>query len=391
MTALDTEEQAVVDTVRELVDREVRPRRARAGARQHLPREAHRADEGARHLRAGDPRAVGRGAGVDALLRAGHRGARPRLDEPGRRDGRAHRRREAAASTFGTDGAEATATCRGWPPARCAPRWRSPSPAAAPTCRPCAPTRAARRRRLRRQRRQDLDHQRPPLRADRAAVQDRPGGRAAAPGHQHPAGRARPGPRPSRKDLPKLGYKGVESCELVFDDYRVPADALLGGVEGQGFAQMMKGLETGRIQVAARALGVGRAAFEDALRYAQERESVRQADLAAPVDRQLPRRHGHQAHRRPPAHPVRRRAGTTRASAATWRPGMAKLFASETAMEIALERRAHPRRLRLLHRVRRRALLPRRPADDRRRGHQRDPAQRHRRASWSSGAGSTAW
>ncbi|MEU7817660.1 acyl-CoA dehydrogenase family protein [Pseudonocardia sp. NPDC049154] len=75
------------------------------------------------------------------------------------------------------------------------------------------------------------------------------------------------------KDLPKLGYKGVEACELVFDDMRVPASAVLGGVPGKGFAQMMKGLETGRIQVASRALGVGRAAFEDALRYAQERES----------------------------------------------------------------------------------------------------------------------
>jgi alkylation response protein AidB-like acyl-CoA dehydrogenase len=75
------------------------------------------------------------------------------------------------------------------------------------------------------------------------------------------------------RDLPKLGYKGVESCELHFDDHRVSATAVLGGTEGRGFAQMMKGLETGRIQVASRALGVGRAALDDALRYAQERES----------------------------------------------------------------------------------------------------------------------
>jgi alkylation response protein AidB-like acyl-CoA dehydrogenase len=74
-------------------------------------------------------------------------------------------------------------------------------------------------------------------------------------------------------DLPKLGYKGVESCELTFDGYRAPADALLGGIEGAGFAQMMKGLETGRLQVAARALGVARAAFEDSLAYAQQREA----------------------------------------------------------------------------------------------------------------------
>ncbi|MFI0820096.1 acyl-CoA dehydrogenase family protein [Streptomyces sp. NPDC021098] len=62
------------------------------------------------------------------------------------------------------------------------------------------------------------------------------------------------------RDLPKLGYEGVESCELSFENHRAPVDAVLGGVEGEGFAQMMKGLETGRLQVAARALGVGRAA-----------------------------------------------------------------------------------------------------------------------------------
>ena len=75
------------------------------------------------------------------------------------------------------------------------------------------------------------------------------------------------------RDLPKLGYKGVESCELHFDDCLVPTDALLGGTEGDGFAQMMTGLETGRIQVAGRAIGVARAAFDDALRYAQDRHT----------------------------------------------------------------------------------------------------------------------
>jgi alkylation response protein AidB-like acyl-CoA dehydrogenase len=75
------------------------------------------------------------------------------------------------------------------------------------------------------------------------------------------------------RDLPKLGYKGVESCELHFDDCHVPADALLGGVAGKGFGQMMTGLETGRIQVAGRAIGVARAAFDDALRYAQDRHA----------------------------------------------------------------------------------------------------------------------
>jgi alkylation response protein AidB-like acyl-CoA dehydrogenase len=75
------------------------------------------------------------------------------------------------------------------------------------------------------------------------------------------------------RDLPKLGYRGVESCEIAYDDAAVAADALLGGVEGQGFAQMMNGLELGRVQVAARAVGVARAAYEDALAYAQVRET----------------------------------------------------------------------------------------------------------------------
>src|SRR6202167_6591565 len=75
------------------------------------------------------------------------------------------------------------------------------------------------------------------------------------------------------RDLPKLGYKGVESCELTFTDFRVPAADLLGETEGEGFAQMMRGLEIGRIQVASRALGVARAALEDSLRYAQQRTS----------------------------------------------------------------------------------------------------------------------
>jgi alkylation response protein AidB-like acyl-CoA dehydrogenase len=137
------------------------------------------------------------------------------------------------------------------------------------------------------------------------------------------------------KDLPKLGYKGVESCELSFDDCRVPASAILGGVAGKGFGQMMKGLETGRIQVASRALGVATAALEDALRYAQERESFGQpiwkhqaighylADMATKLTaaRQLTR------------HAARCYDSGDRAD---MEAGMAKLFASEVAMEIAL-------------------------------------------------------
>ncbi|MET7776989.1 acyl-CoA dehydrogenase family protein [Streptomyces mirabilis] len=137
------------------------------------------------------------------------------------------------------------------------------------------------------------------------------------------------------RDLPKLGYKGVESCELSFEDHRTPADAVLGGVEGQGFAQMMKGLETGRLQVAARALGVGRAALEDSLAYAQERESFGKpiwrhqsignylADMATSLS----------AARHLTLHAAREADAGRRVD---MEAGMAKLFASETAMQIAL-------------------------------------------------------
>ena len=167
------------------------------------------------------------------------------------------------------------------------------------------------------------------------------------------------------KDLPKLGYKGVESCELVFEDYRAPAGAVLGGVEGHGFAQMMKGLETGRIQVASRALGVARAAFDDALGLRAAAGGVRRFDLEAPVDRQLPGRHGNQGDRGPAADPARGRAVRFRpALRHGGRHGQAVRLGDRDAGRAG--RGAHPRRLRLFHRVRRRTLLPRRPPDDRR-------------------------
>ncbi|WP_019927599.1 acyl-CoA dehydrogenase family protein [Nocardia sp. BMG111209] len=137
------------------------------------------------------------------------------------------------------------------------------------------------------------------------------------------------------RDLPKLGYKGVESCELSFADLAVPAAALLGGVEGEGFAQMMRGLEVGRIQVACRALGVGQAALDDSLRYAQQRETFGKpiwqhqaignylADMATKLT----------AARQLVQYAARRYDSGARAD---MEAGMAKLYASEVAMEIAL-------------------------------------------------------
>lgn len=73
--------------------------------------------------------------------------------------------------------------------------------------------------------------------------------------------------------LDKLGYRGIDTCELIFDNCRIPADNLIGGVEGVGFSQVMNGLETGRINVAARAVGVAQAALDAAISYAQRRET----------------------------------------------------------------------------------------------------------------------
>jgi alkylation response protein AidB-like acyl-CoA dehydrogenase len=137
------------------------------------------------------------------------------------------------------------------------------------------------------------------------------------------------------RDLPKLGYRGIESCELLFSNCRVPADALLGEVEGRGFPQMMRGLETGRVQVAARALGVGRAAYEDSLAYAQERETFGVAiwnhqsiaNYLADMVTKL-------TAARLLVLDAARSIDTGERS--DLEAGMAKLFASEVAMEIAM-------------------------------------------------------
>jgi alkylation response protein AidB-like acyl-CoA dehydrogenase len=74
-------------------------------------------------------------------------------------------------------------------------------------------------------------------------------------------------------NIEKMGYHGVETTELVFEDHRVPAANLLGGGEGRGFHQVMDGIEVGRVNVAARAVGLATRAFEEAIRYAQERRT----------------------------------------------------------------------------------------------------------------------
>ncbi|MBV9098274.1 MAG: acyl-CoA dehydrogenase, partial [Frankiaceae bacterium] len=138
------------------------------------------------------------------------------------------------------------------------------------------------------------------------------------------------------RDLPKLGYKGVESCELSFDGYVAPAAALLGWVEGGGFAQMMRGLELGRIQVAARAVGVAQAALDAAISYAQQRES-----FGVPIWQH--QAVGHllatmatktEAARRLMLYAAERYDAGERSD---MEAGMAKLFASEVCLEVTAD------------------------------------------------------
>src|SRR5262245_19123852 len=133
------------------------------------------------------------------------------------------------------------------------------------------------------------------------------------------------------KSLAKLGYKGVDTVELLFEECEVPADNLVGGVEGRGFAQVMSGLETGRINIAARCVGVAQAAWEDALAHARATATAPPAlaDLAVGVE--AARLITYWA------------AGMNdRQERCDLEAGMAKLFASETAQAVAVgAMRAH--------------------------------------------------
>ena len=138
------------------------------------------------------------------------------------------------------------------------------------------------------------------------------------------------------RDLDKLGYRGLDTCELIFEDFRVPADNLVGMEENLGFGQVMSGLETGRINVAARAVGVAQAAFEAAIRYSQQRETfgvpisqhqavqLKLADMATKI----------QAARLLTYDAAAKKDSGERVDLET---GMAKLFASEICGEVTME------------------------------------------------------
>jgi alkylation response protein AidB-like acyl-CoA dehydrogenase len=138
------------------------------------------------------------------------------------------------------------------------------------------------------------------------------------------------------RDIDKLGYRGIETCEVSFEDFRVPVASLVGGVEGRGLQQVLSGLEVGRINIASRAVGVAQAALEDAVRYAQERTAfgkpicehqaiqLKLADMATKIEA---------------ARLLTRQAAAMkdRGERCDLEAGMAKLFASETCQEVSLE------------------------------------------------------
>jgi len=138
------------------------------------------------------------------------------------------------------------------------------------------------------------------------------------------------------RHLDKLGYRGIDTGELLFQECRIPTENLVGGEEGAGFRQLMSGLETGRINIAARAVGVATAAFEAAIDYAQRREAfgvpiaqhqaiqIKLADMATKI--RAARLLTYDA-------AAKKDAGER----VDLEAGMAKLFASEVCAKVTLE------------------------------------------------------
>jgi alkylation response protein AidB-like acyl-CoA dehydrogenase len=144
-----------------------------------------------------------------------------------------------------------------------------------------------------------------------------------------------PGFAVSRK-LEKLGYRGIDTCELTFDDYRVPADRVVGGATGRGLQQILGGLELGRINVAARGVGVADAALRESVAYAQVRHT-----FGKPIceHQAIQLKLGDMATRVEAARLLTARAAEhyDRGERCDMEAGMAKLFATEAAIENSLE------------------------------------------------------
>jgi alkylation response protein AidB-like acyl-CoA dehydrogenase len=144
-----------------------------------------------------------------------------------------------------------------------------------------------------------------------------------------------PGFEVSRK-LPKLGYKGIDTCELTFTDFRVPVSRLIGDVEGRGFKQILNGLELGRINVAARGVGIAEGALRLATSYAQLRKTFGKPIIEHQA---IALKIGEMATRARAARLLTLDAAQTfdRGERCDMEAGMAKFFASEAALENSTE------------------------------------------------------
>lgn len=138
------------------------------------------------------------------------------------------------------------------------------------------------------------------------------------------------------RKLEKLGYRGIDTCELSFDNYKVPANRLIGGVEGRGLQQILNGLELGRINVAARGVGLADAAVKEAVAYSQVRRT-----FGKPIceHQAIQFKLGDMATRLEAARLLTYRAAEAydRGERCDMEAGMAKLFATEAAVENSLE------------------------------------------------------
>ncbi len=137
------------------------------------------------------------------------------------------------------------------------------------------------------------------------------------------------------KDIPKLGYKGTESCEILLDNVRVPVSQLVGGTEGRGMQQVLSALEWGRVNIAARSVGIAQRAHEEALAYAQQRRAFGQiiGDFQA-IQLKL----GQIATQVQAARLMTYwAADAVRSGRADGETGMAKIFCSEVALEAAID------------------------------------------------------
>jgi alkylation response protein AidB-like acyl-CoA dehydrogenase len=137
------------------------------------------------------------------------------------------------------------------------------------------------------------------------------------------------------KDIPKLGYKGTESCEILLDNVKVPVSQLVGGVEGRGMQQVLSALEWGRVNIAARSVGIAQRAHDEALAYAQERKAFGQpiADFQA-IQLKLGELGTQVQAARLMAYWAADAVRSGRADGAT---GMAKIFCSEVALQAAID------------------------------------------------------